>query len=220
MGFRTKFCVIAGPIVLIAGIAQAMEPEPSLNYNDTDSDIVAPVPNADPLIVRSVNGNSVEFYNNSKDDIYYSDVKLQYFAGGGLPNEYTPYGRIWNLEAGESRSFDFEIDFEHAAKADRFSLYESYTVVIDDNEYGNALRDIMDKSEVRPLDLTKAECYALQGYAPATPCDGYKIPSLSHDDLFGTDSGFESTINDDELQAAIEFIEDGTMEYAQEFAGK
>lgn len=218
MGFRGKFCAVAGPIVLIAGIAQAMAPEPHI-VNDTNSNIVAPVPNTDPLIVRSVSGNSVELYNNSEDDIYYSDISLQYFAGGGLPNEYTPHGRIWNLEAGEARSFDLEIGFDHKDEADRFSVYRSYAVVLADNEYGNALRDILDKREARPLTLTKEECYALQGYAPATPCDGYKIPTLTHKDIFGTDSGFNSTMKD-EVTAALEFIEDGTMEYAQEFNGR
>lgn len=64
-----------------------------------------------------------------------------------------------------------------------------------------------ETADLRPGELTLADCYDLRGDAPEWPCDGLKGDG-------------ESTPAQQEQRAVQELIEDGTAEHAQEFAGK
>lgn len=203
MSFQSKFCMIGAPIVAFGFLLQAID-DPAPVEPNTKPAITEQVEprTSEFLVISEIRHGFVEVTNISGKDIWRAEFRLSYYGNdseygnfsGGLDIGYLPNGKstLVAFTYGTTRHAPF------------FRVVDERITYLPDNSQGDRLRAIATKE---PGELSRADCYVLAGHAPEKPCDALKSEGAS-------------TEVDQERRAAREAIEDGTLEYAQEFAGK
>jgi hypothetical protein len=200
MSFRAKFCIVGAPIVLFAAVAQSFSEPAAVEYNAVPTQQVE---NNDAFLITRVGDKSVTVYNKTSTDIFMADLRFRYYTEDGAYDKHTEWFRVWDLRANDSVTAEVDFNTGEWSEPRYFHLegvprITAYT----DDENGEALKDIVNRRNSG--ELSREECYALKGYMP-TQCDEFTDPV----DPPGS-----------ALQELQGFIEDGTFDYAQEFAGK
>lgn len=202
MSWQSKFCMIGAPIVAFGLIALAIDDPAPVQPVEKPAITDTEVRGNETLVVSDYNKGFLKVTNVSGEDIWQADFRISYYGDDGEFYNYSKDVRLFAIANGQSKVIGFTVDTKEDPKY--YRVVDENITIIGDDFYGAALRHVLAKS---PDDLTLRDCYMLRGGAPERPCTALKAAT-------------ESTQAEQEQRAAQEAIEDGTLEYAQEFAGK